>query len=104
MRKRRQWRETLIMYLQLRRWAKCRHPNKGMQWIVNKYWHVQEGHGWNFRSQETVLWKHGQAHVQRNIKVKGTASPYDGNMVRVSGQRFAYTSRPGRTDVLHLGK
>ena len=27
-----------------------------------------------------------------------------GMAIRVSGQSFAYTSRPGRTDVLHLGK
>jgi RNA-directed DNA polymerase len=70
-----------VLYLQLRRWAKRRHPHKGMRWIVNKYWHVEEGKGWNFRSQETMLWKHGQAHIQRHIKVKGTASPYDGNMM-----------------------
>jgi RNA-directed DNA polymerase len=84
-----------ILYLQLRRWAKRRHPNKGMRWIVNKYWHVQEGKEWNFRSQQTALWKHGQAHVQRHIKVKGTASPYDGKM--------AYWSQRLRTHPMFNG-
>ncbi len=70
-----------VLYLQLRRWAKRRHPNKGGHWIANKYWHVQEGQGWQFRSQQAPLWKHGQAHVQKHIKVKGTASPYDGDLL-----------------------
>jgi RNA-directed DNA polymerase len=68
-----------LLYLQLRRWAKRRHPNKRGHWIANKYWHVQEGKGWHFSSQEATLWKHGQAHIQKYIKVKGTARPYDGN-------------------------
>ena len=70
-----------VLYLQLRRWAKHRHPHKGGRWMANKYWHVREGKGWQFRSQETTLWKHGQAHVQKHIKVKGTASPYDGDLL-----------------------
>src|SRR5436190_18031192 len=49
-----------VLYLQLRRWAKHRHPHKGGRWMANKYWHVREGKGWQFRSQETTLWKHGQ--------------------------------------------
>jgi RNA-directed DNA polymerase len=70
-----------VLYLQLRRWAKRRHPHKGGHWIANKYWHVQEGQGWHFSSQEATLWKHGQAHVQKHIKVKGVASPYDGDLL-----------------------
>jgi RNA-directed DNA polymerase len=70
-----------VLYLQLRRWARRRHPHKGGHWIANKYWHVQEGNGWQFRSQQAMLWKHGQAHVQKHIKVKGAASPYDGNLL-----------------------
>jgi RNA-directed DNA polymerase len=70
-----------VLYLQLRRWARHRHPHKGGYWIANKYWHVQEGKGWHFSSQEATLWKHGQAHVQKHIKVKGAASPYDGDLL-----------------------
>ncbi len=64
-----------VLYLQLRRWAKRRHPHKGGHWIANRYWHVQEGKGWHFQSQHATLWKHRQAHVQRHIKVRGAASP-----------------------------
>jgi RNA-directed DNA polymerase len=70
-----------VLYLQLRRWAKRRHPHKGGHWIVNRYWHVDKGQGWHFQSQQATLWKHGQAHVQRHIKVKGTASPYNGDLL-----------------------
>jgi RNA-directed DNA polymerase len=70
-----------LLYLQLKRWAKRRHPNKGGHWIANKYWHVDEGQGWQFRSPQAKLWNHGQAHVQRHIKVKGAVSPYDGDLL-----------------------
>ncbi len=70
-----------VLYLQLRRWAKRRHPHKGGHWIANKYWHVQDGKGWQFRSQQATLWKHGQAHIQKHIKVKGAASPYNGDLL-----------------------
>jgi DNA-directed RNA polymerase specialized sigma24 family protein len=53
-----------VLYLQLRRWAKRRHPHKGGHWIANEYWHEQEGKGWHFRSQEAMLWKHGQLHLR----------------------------------------
>ena len=32
-----------ILVQQLQRWAKRQHPHKGMIWISNKYWHVDEG-------------------------------------------------------------
>ena len=48
---------------------------------MNKYWHVDEGQGWHFRTQKVTLWKHSQAHVQKHIKVKGTASPYNGDLL-----------------------
>lgn len=70
-----------VLYLQLKRWAERRHPQKGRHWVANKYWHIDEGQGWHFRNQQATLWKHGQAHVQRHIKVKGAASPYDGDLL-----------------------
>src|SRR5487761_869291 len=64
------------LYLQLRRWAKRRHPHKGGRWIASKYWHVQEG-----KAGSSGVRKHSQAHVQKHIKVKGAASPYDGDLL-----------------------
>jgi RNA-directed DNA polymerase len=71
-----------VLFHQLESWAKRRHPNKGVHWTLNKYWHTEEGEGWKFQTQEgKKLREHTQTHIQRHIKVKGTASPYDGNLL-----------------------
>jgi RNA-directed DNA polymerase len=71
-----------ILYLQLRSWAHFRHPNKSRTWIAHKYWHVDDGQGWLFTDQKGItLWEHPQTHIQRHVKVRGTASPYDGNLL-----------------------
>jgi len=71
-----------VLYLQLRSWANARHPNKSKHWIAQKYWHVDDGNGWLFADQEgTTLWRHTQTHIQRHVKVRGRASPYDGNLL-----------------------
>jgi RNA-directed DNA polymerase len=63
-------------------WANARHLNKSKRWIAQKYWHVDDGNGWQFADQEgTTLWRHTQTHIQRHAKVRGRASPYDGNLL-----------------------
>ncbi len=70
------------LYHQLRRWAKRRHPNQNMHWIMGKYWRVDDGQGWTFATPEGIaLRKHRATPIQRHIKVKGKASPYDGNLL-----------------------
>ncbi len=65
-------------------WAKKRHPNKSSHWIAYKYWSVDQGGKWRFRYKagegEITLYKHSETEIVRHIKVKGTASPYDGNL------------------------
>jgi len=70
-----------ILFRQLYRWACRRHPNKGKRWVNEKYWHVEEGNEWKFAAGEVPLWLHTETKIQRHTKVKGTASPYDGNML-----------------------
>ncbi len=69
------------LYLQLASWANRRHPNKGKRWVAQKYWHVGDGQGWNFSDGKSTLWTHSQTAIQRHAKVRGTASPYDGNLL-----------------------
>lgn len=69
------------LFQQLQEWGRRRHPNKGKQWIADKYWHVSEGKGWNFTDGTSTLWTHDLTHMQRHIKVKDTASPYNGDML-----------------------
>jgi RNA-directed DNA polymerase len=76
------------LFLQLQQWAERRHPNKGKRWVANKYWHVEKGNGWNFTEGNAKLWNHSSTHIQRHTKVKGTASPYNGDLA-YWGQRLS---------------
>jgi len=81
-----------VLYLQLRAWANSRHPNKSRTWVAHKYWHVDDGQGWIFKDQESAtLWEHPQTHIQRHAKVRGTASPYDGNLLYWSKRLRAHS-------------
>ena len=69
------------LYGKLRAWARRRHPNKTPGWIAGKYWAVDKGEGWTFKAQEGhVLKKHAATPIVRHVKVRGIASPYDGNL------------------------
>ena len=70
-----------ILYHQLRRWAKRRHPKKNGHWVTNKYWRASGGRKWTFASQEAKILYHSDIEIQRDIKVKGDNSIYDGNLV-----------------------
>jgi RNA-directed DNA polymerase len=71
-----------ILWEQLMSWAKARHPNKGSQWVVKKYWHQVEKRKWVFVTPKGAEMRmHSKTSIQRYIKVKGTASPYDGKML-----------------------
>ena len=63
----------------LLRWAKRRHPNKSMKWIVKKYWKTVRGDNWVFGNKDVSLYNHSSTPIVRHTKVKGVSSPYDGN-------------------------
>lgn len=68
------------------RWAVRRHPNKGARWIKRRYF-KSIGHrhgcfvartkedGGNFK--EMILTLASDCRIQRHIKIKATANPYD---------------------------
>ncbi len=71
-----------LTYLRIRRWADRRHPNKSKTWITKKYWETVGTDNWVFKSigkYEIALYKHAKTQITRHIKVRGEASPYDGN-------------------------
>jgi RNA-directed DNA polymerase len=84
------------LFQQLQEWGRRRHPNKGKRWIANKYWHVEEGKGWNFSDGTSILCTHDLAHIQRYTSVEDTASPYKGDMLYWS-QRLSKHPLPGTT-------
>ena len=79
-----------LLYRKLWRWAKFRHPKKGKRWIANRYWLVGRGQGWTFSDGNIKLFRHAKTPIHRHVKVKGTASPYDGNWTYWSKRRGTY--------------
>lgn len=72
----------LCLYTQLRSWAYRRHPRKGRGWVVRRYWSWQPGCRWRFSTPSGVdLRRHSEVAIVRHAKVRGTASPYDGDLV-----------------------
>ena len=70
-----------VLFAQLRRWARRRHPQQSAWWISEKYWHRRAGR-WTFKTTEGLtLRKHAATPIRRHIKVTGTRSPYDGDWV-----------------------
>ncbi|GHP00648.1 group II intron reverse transcriptase/maturase [Reticulibacter mediterranei] len=68
------------VYEMTRAWARRRHPYKNGFWIKDRYWKTDETHKWIFRDQEGPrLRNHSDTVIRRHVKVKGNASPYDGN-------------------------
>lgn len=64
------------------RWARFRHPNKSRAWLKRKYWRTTGGSAWTFAASDGwVLSRHAKVAIRLHVKVKGTASPYDGNLV-----------------------
>jgi len=71
-----------LLFLQLMQWARHKHPTRGKRWIRRKYWHQVENRNWVFSTQDgKELRTHRKTAIQRYTKVKGEASPYDGNML-----------------------
>ena len=68
----------------LLRWGYKRHSNKSKIWSNKKYWHTIGMNNWRFASKSGdefsfILPMHTETKIVRHIKVKGDASPFDGN-------------------------
>jgi len=67
-------------------WAIRRHPKKSRQWVARKYFRTRQGRRWTFvgtdmspqgQPQELTLVHAGDVPIQRHVKIKGAANPYD---------------------------
>lgn len=92
------------MYQKLRAWAKRRHPNKNMGYMVKKYWQTIGNDNWIFATREGDsafrLLKHSSTPIERHVKVKGKSSPYDGNLVYWSKRKGESPELPIRVATL----
>ena len=79
------------LYNRLVRWARFRHPRKAWHWITHRYWGIDQGKGWVFAAPNGLtLNQHGNVPIARHAKVKGNASPYDGNWSYWAARRGSY--------------
>jgi len=79
-------RQDQQLYNVLRAWARRRHK-KSLAWVHRKYWQWGDENGWTFTDGKHALNKHTKVKIKRHVKVRGNASPYDGNLL-YWGQRL----------------
>src|SRR5262249_49502513 len=61
------------LHQRLRSWANRRHGDKGLHWIVRKYWQMP---GWTFGPEQgPTLRRHSMTKIRRHVKVEGARSP-----------------------------
>jgi RNA-directed DNA polymerase len=84
-----------VLYHQLTRWARYRHPRKSGKWCYHRYWRKVSGRV-RFSDGESVLSFHQTTAVTRFVKVQGHKSPYDGDWVYWSTRLGRDPSRPRR--------
>jgi RNA-directed DNA polymerase len=93
-----------LLYWRLFRWGKRRHPNKTGNWVARKYWQSISNRNWAFatraESNPMRLLTHAETPIVRHTKVKGEASPYDGNWKYWSSRRGKQPGVPTRVATL----
>jgi RNA-directed DNA polymerase len=74
------------IFTALWQWARRRHPEKSRGWLKQKYFERQGHHNWRFFGEmcdnegtphKVWLWLANRTPIQRHVKVKGEANPYD---------------------------
>ncbi len=72
------------LWLHLWKWARKRHPKMSKMKLKDKYWHTLGKNNWVFGVKKddkivSSIQLHSKIPIKRHAKVKGTASPFDGN-------------------------
>jgi RNA-directed DNA polymerase len=93
------------VWFQLQSWARRRHSRKKRSWIDAKYWKQVDGRDTFCTPQGANLRLHRDTAIQRHEKVKGTASPFDGNLLYWSQRLKAHPLMHARkAKLLHKQK
>jgi RNA-directed DNA polymerase len=77
-----------LLYWNLRNWGMRRHRDKTEQWVYLRYWQIiQEGDykartfaANQYGKNPVRLLSHDRTPIIRHVKVKGSVSPFDGNL------------------------
>lgn len=89
------------VFCQLWRWATRRHPDKSRAWKKRKYFsatrttgafsvRVQQAEG---KSRILKLYQMARTRIQRHIKIRGAANPYDPRYTQYFEQRRCFVGR-----------
>ena len=65
------------IYKCLWNWSKRRHPKKPAYWIKKRYFKKIGNRDWFFSDGKKVLFLASRVKIQRYIKIKGDANPFD---------------------------
>ncbi len=93
----------LILRLQLMKWARRTHPNKSVGWLKRKYFSAAGDWTFSTRAQSRTgesrilaLHRTAQTTIERHIKVKGEANPFDPRYTEYFERRrsFAWRTYP----------
>jgi RNA-directed DNA polymerase len=92
-------------------WAKRRHSNKNRWWIADKYFRTIGGDRWVFHGEldgrDYHLYRAKRVRIERHIKVKGEANPFDPKWEPYFEQRLnvkVEATLRGRRRILRLWK
>lgn len=93
------------------RWIKRRHPNKGKRWMKAKYFKTVNSRNWVFfgehSGKEHQLYLMSHVVIQRHVKIRGVANPYDPEWEMYFEKRIAMTmlnTLYGRNQLIRLWK
>lgn len=99
------------IWTMLWRWAKRRHPKKGLRWIKDRYFSAHQGRNWVFAAQtgkpgrRLVLYKASDTRIVRHKVIRSDANPYDPEWEEYFESRLALTmlsSLQGRGRLISL--
>jgi RNA-directed DNA polymerase len=101
------WNADRTIHYQLLRWARRTHPNTSYGWLKQKYFSHQGEFGFFARQRSStgetkVLRLHNPRHtvIERHVKVRGEANPYDPVYTEYFERRrcFAWRTMPLQKD------
>jgi RNA-directed DNA polymerase len=75
------------LFKRLWSWARSKHQGKTGKWVKRKYWQTYRESNWRFLKGSYRLKHHSDTPIIRHKKVRGDASPFDGNTLYWSQRR-----------------
>lgn len=71
------------IFQKLWKWSRWRHPNKGLRWIMRKYFRAHMGYKWRYITPDykSELCLHTETPIKRHSKISKDKTPYDCDLI-----------------------